>query len=109
MQLSQQKCRRHASREAVARCPECNNFFCRECVTEHDGRLICSDCLSKLTETTRKSSPFFRWIFRGGWGFVSFLLVWFLFYGLGQFLLALPSAFHEGTFWTEKILADVNK
>ena len=47
--LSLQRCRNHAEREAVARCPGCGHHFCRECVTEHDDRILCAACLRKLT------------------------------------------------------------
>ncbi len=53
-ELWTQRCQFHALREAVARCPECQRYFCRECVTEHDERLLCASCLRKLLE---RSSP----------------------------------------------------
>lgn len=108
MKLSEQKCRRHALREAAAQCPECKHFFCRECVTEHDGRLICSDCLLRLTEPPRKGPPLLKWLGRVAWGMAGFLFMWFCFYGLGQLLLSLPSAFHEGTYWTDTIAKDTD-
>ena len=43
--LAHQRCFNHALREAAARCPGCGNFFCRECVTEHDDRVLCAACL----------------------------------------------------------------
>ena len=46
--LVDQRCFNHHLREAVARCPECTHFFCRECITEHDDRIICAACLRKL-------------------------------------------------------------
>ena len=33
------------SREAVARCPQCHRTFCRECICDHEGKALCSDCL----------------------------------------------------------------
>ncbi len=101
MEIAHQKCKRHASREAVARCLECKGFFCRECVTEHDDRIICADCLLKLSGPAGKKSHPFRWIFRGAWAFIGFFVLWLSFYYLGRFLLSLPSDFHEGTMWTE--------
>ncbi len=47
-QALQQRCRNHLTREAAVRCPLCRDYFCRECVTEHDDRLICAVCLKKL-------------------------------------------------------------
>ena len=46
--LTHQRCFHHSHREAVARCPECRQFYCRECVTEHDYRVICATCLKKI-------------------------------------------------------------
>jgi len=51
--LAHQRCFNHVQREAVARCPQCRGYFCRECITEHDDRVICAGCLSKLV---RKSA-----------------------------------------------------
>ena len=33
----------------VARCPSCGNFFCRECITEHDELILCAACLKRIT------------------------------------------------------------
>src|SRR5438132_254763 len=52
--LARQRCLNHLNREAVARCPECKRFFCRECVTEHEDRLICAACLKKLAKATAR-------------------------------------------------------
>jgi hypothetical protein len=43
--VAHQRCLHHHEREAVARCPECGHYFCRECITEHDERVICASCL----------------------------------------------------------------
>jgi hypothetical protein len=98
--LAMQRCHNHGNREAVARCPQCGHFFCRECVTEHENRMLCNTCLSRKT-AARGSSP-------GPWrnrlelvlcGGMGFLLIWGGFYLMGQGLLAIPSAVHEGTIW----------
>jgi hypothetical protein len=39
------RCWNHDAREAVCRCPQCGRSFCRECVTEHESRLLCAACL----------------------------------------------------------------
>jgi hypothetical protein len=98
--LSQQHCFHHARREAVARCPECRRFFCRECVTEHEERLLCRDCLSRLSGHKKEKAG--KWLgilppfLQGASGFI---LLWFIFFWIGQILLAIPHSFHEGTFW----------
>ena len=43
-----QQCWNHEAREAVCRCPGCGHSYCRECVTEHDTRLLCAACLRKV-------------------------------------------------------------
>jgi len=98
--LAGQRCHHHPGREAAARCPECRRFFCRECVTEHEDRVICSDCLARLARSGAGSvARRARWLWPLVQGAASLLLLWVLLYGLGRALLRLPSAFHEGTIW----------
>ncbi|MCJ8330472.1 MAG: hypothetical protein HRT89_14680 [Lentisphaeria bacterium] len=47
MELNQQRCINHEQRDAVGRCPECKNFFCMECITEYETRILCTACLKK--------------------------------------------------------------
>jgi hypothetical protein len=91
--LIQQRCWRHSSREAVARCPECARFFCRECVVEHLGRMICSDCMARKTaEAASGRFSTVRWSVLAAGGF---LLAWAIFYYLGVMLARVPSDFFE--------------
>jgi hypothetical protein len=46
----QQRCWNHEGREAACRCPQCGRSYCRECVTEHQSRLLCAACLKSLAE-----------------------------------------------------------
>jgi len=97
--LAQQRCFNHSNREAVARCPECERFFCRECVTEHEDRVVCARCLASLLEapTLRRS---YAWaLVRLVQCVFSLFLAWAFFCLLGQGLLALPSSFHETGMW----------
>ncbi|WOO42180.1 hypothetical protein [Rubellicoccus peritrichatus] len=92
-----QRCLNHGDREGAARCPECENVFCRECVTEHDGRMICRGCLETLSQVVEK--PRKEWLRNaGGWlaACIGLLLVWFVFFVLGDILVSIPSSFHEG-------------
>ena len=89
--LADQRCWNHPSREAVVRCPSCTRFYCRECVIEHQGRMICTTCLSALAaepETGRISQ--IRWTAAAIGGL---LLAWLIFYYLGVFLARIPSDF----------------
>jgi len=100
--LANQRCFNHAQREAVARCPQCRGYFCRECITEHDNRVICAACLGKLA---RKSALPRRTL--AGFGhalqcLLGIVVVWFFFYLIGEGLLSLPTSLHEGTLWKAK-------
>src|SRR5215471_16321453 len=97
--LTHQRCFNHAGREAVARCPECKQFFCRECITEHDDRVVCAACLKKLAGVPLTKRPAFVGLVRFTQCVLSILIAWFFFFLIGEGLLALPDAFHEGTLW----------
>jgi hypothetical protein len=43
------RCLFHPLREAAARCPHCGGTFCRECVTDEEGKLACPPCLRRFT------------------------------------------------------------
>jgi len=88
--LVEQRCVNHPSREAVVRCPGCRRFFCRECVTEHAGRLICASCAAAPLSQPRARSSTFAWLLGAAAGFV---LAWLAFYYLGLALARIPSDF----------------
>lgn len=97
--LSQQRCFQHSTREAVARCPGCRRFYCRECVTEHDDRLLCAACIKKLSQAPISQRSYLTHALRiAQVAFGVFLTVTF-FYLLGRQLLAIPSTFHDGSVW----------
>ena len=97
--LAHQRCFNHALREAAARCPGCGNFFCRECVTEHDDRVLCAACLKKTVRTPLAQRLAFAKIFRLAQFGGAVLLAWFFFFLIGAGLLKLPNTFHAGTLW----------
>lgn len=97
--ISQQRCFNHTQREAVARCPECLRFFCRECITEHDSRVFCAQCLKRLTKGEQSVKVRHGGIIMITKTVAGFLCLWLLFYGLGRTLISIPSSFHEGTLW----------
>ena len=99
--LAQQRCFNHALREAAARCPSCRQHFCRECVTEHDDRMICAACLAKELAGTRIGRPRRRAALRFAQAFTGLALLWVGFYLVGLALLELPASLHEGTLWEE--------
>ena len=95
--LTRTRCFIHASRAAVARCPRCGRYFCRECVTEHEGRVICASCLRRLTEPARRRLG--GGLARALFGAVGFAAAWGVFYYAGRLMLRLSSPFHEGAVW----------
>jgi hypothetical protein len=94
MNISQERCFNHALREAVARCPECGRTFCRECISEHDDRVICASCLRRFSAKPVKRYRLVGLV-RLVQIFMGVLLLWSSFYLLGKALLTLPSSFHE--------------
>jgi hypothetical protein len=101
MSIAQERCFNHASREAVARCPECGRTFCRECISEHDDRVICAFCLKRLG---KKAATLYRLggLVRLAQVLMGVLLLWSSFYLLGKALLTIPSTFHEMTIGQEE-------
>jgi hypothetical protein len=97
--LLHQRCFNHATREAVARCPECGRFFCRECVTEHEDRVLCSACLAKLARQPLARRPAFVHVIRVAQCVAGVFVAWFFFFLMGDVLLKIPASFHEGTLW----------
>ncbi|NNL74906.1 MAG: rhomboid family protein [Desulfobacterales bacterium] len=97
--ITQQRCHNHMLREAAARCPECDLFFCRECITEHEDKVLCAACLGKKREPAIQSYDRYQWMFRLGHFSLGILILYIFFYYLGQILLSFPSSFHEGTLW----------
>ena len=92
--LVQQRCMIHADREAAVRCPACQRFYCRECVVEHDGRMMCAHCIAQVQAAPRR---------RGSsvtvWGILcvtGFLATWLIFYYFGMGLARVPSSFFGG-------------
>lgn len=97
--LLHQRCYNHMLREAVARCPECRRYFCRECVTEHEDKVLCAACLRNKTIAAVSGQSRLDRLALVVHFLLGGLLLWVFFYYLGQILLSLPSSFHEGTLW----------
>lgn len=97
--LAHQRCRNHAQREAVARCPECRRYFCRECITEHEDRVVCSSCLANLAGGRTRKRSRIGGVLQLGQFTAGLFLLWLSFYILGRLLLNIPSEFHEETYW----------
>ncbi|MBK8475619.1 MAG: hypothetical protein IPL39_04725 [Opitutaceae bacterium] len=97
------RCVRHAEREAAARCPVCGQPFCRECVVEHEGRLLCSACLAKQASpapaprAARSFAPLRALLSVG----TPALVLWFVFFYAATLLTRIPQNFHDATIWKD--------
>ena len=85
------------------RCPSCQRYFCKECATEHEGRLLCAGCLAKLTAaasvTSTGQQPLRKFAKVAGWVMAALsglLFTWLVFYYLGAGLARAPFDFHTG-------------
>lgn len=96
------RCWNHPQREAAARCPGCRRFFCRECVSEHAGRMLCASCLRNPVPDNQRAgriawAPIGRALAAAG----GLLVVWVSLQAYGQYLAALPDASHQRVLWRE--------
>jgi|SRR5450755_830757 hypothetical protein len=98
----QQRCFHHDFREAVARCPICLRFFCRECVTEHEDRVICAECLRKIVAAQVSQKSRTRRVFGLLLPIAGLLIAWIFFYAVGRSLLLIPASVHDGAIWESK-------
>jgi len=92
--LIDERCWNHAAREAVVRCPSCRRYFCRECVTEHGGRMICAICIAGEARAADESSGWHAALWPA-LAAAGFLLTWLIFYYAGMMLARLPSDFFQ--------------
>ena len=89
-------------REAAVRCPSCQRFFCRECATEHEGRLLCAQCLVSAVATAaapergRRVRAFLETAGLIAAALAGLLLAWLVFFYLGAALARAPFDFHTG-------------
>src|SRR2546430_17055349 len=95
--LTQQRCLNHSFREAVARCPGCKQYFCRECVTEHEDRGLRAACLKKLTRSGSARRFRVGQLAVSVQGLFGVLTAGWFFYCAGRVFLAIPDSFAEGT------------
>lgn len=95
-----QHCWNHETREAVSRCPECRHSFCRECVTEHESRLLCAACIARLTQGTAVRSGFMRRLAPAGMMLAALLAAWLFYFALGQTAITLVER-AERTSWQQ--------
>ncbi len=99
--LRDARCHNHAGREAAARCPQCSRFFCRECITEHKGKMLCKECLSSMEHRKGDAEKWMRLTVHSLMlilFFTGFLMSWAFFFWTGRLLAAIPHKFHGPDF-----------
>ncbi len=94
-------CWNHEAREAVCRCPGCGRGYCRECVTEHEARLLCARCLEALVRTEGVRPKSGRPMTSLWMAVAGLLLAWMFFYGAGQALILITGRM-EQTSWQNR-------
>jgi hypothetical protein len=93
-----QRCWNHETREAVCRCPSCGRPFCRECVSEHESRLLCAACLAVQGRARQAGRGRFA---PAGAAIAGMLLAWLLIYGAGRGLVLITARIQEAA-WEER-------
>jgi hypothetical protein len=93
-----QHCWNHDAREAVCRCPSCGRPYCRECVSEHEARLLCAACLSALV---RAGQPRRGRLSPAALAIAGVLLAWLLLYGASRTVVLFASRIQEAA-WEER-------
>lgn len=95
MELTLQRCLIHADREAIARCPACANYFCRECITEHEGKFLCSNCLQRRFAPIEPAHRAAGWLMASIGMIIGLTIAWFFFYLIGRLLILIPPNLHD--------------
>jgi hypothetical protein len=101
--IQTRRCARHSGREAAARCPACGGFFCRECIVEHEGQLLCTACLAKAAASAHSVAGRSAALRRRLALVAATLAALLVFYGMGSVLLNVPPEFHRGTIWVPRL------
>jgi len=88
--LRHARCLFHPLREAAARCPHCGGTFCRECVTDEEGRLACPPCLRRLARPGAAKASLARLFREVLAGLTAFACLAALFFGLLRWRVNTP-------------------
>lgn len=98
--LRSRRCVRHSAREAAGLCSVCGAAFCRECLTEHDHRLVCAGCLPKSDAAAKpRRGAGLRRMRRAAGVLAAAVFLLTAFYLFGATLVKIPPTFHDGTIW----------
>lgn len=94
MSVADEKCAYHPPRSAAARCPECKTYYCRECITEHEGQVICASCLDERTDEDEREDQTSGLVCLA-YGLLGGLLTWLFFHGIARSLIELSEPLQE--------------
>jgi hypothetical protein len=96
-----QRCANHELREAVSRCPQCRRSLCRECVTDHEGRLVCAACLRISARDAAAPRPSGHRVKEIGMTVAAVFLAWAIFFGAAQSLITITER-SERAAWPDR-------
>ena len=97
--LARQQCFNHPGREAIVRCPSCRRDYCRECVTEHDDRYLCSACLRLQAAKEVRPQRHLRMPVGALLGLAGLLTAWTVYCAATQYLVLRNGADHSYRSW----------
>ena len=96
----EQRCWNHEGREAVCRCLQCGRSYCRECVSEHQGRLLCAACLATAVRVDERKRGPLRRVAPAAMMLAGLLLAWMVLFGAGESLLILAERAEQSSWQT---------
>lgn len=85
--LAAARCLNHEAREAVSRCPSCGNYFCRECVTIFEDRMMCAACVKSISGRPREALKHGVGVSGVTLAVAGLLSAWFVFYAAAWIIL----------------------
>src|SRR5215471_12961239 len=88
--LRNSRCLFHPLREAAARCPHCGGTYCRECVTDEEGKLACPPCLRRMAHPPARKASLARLFRESLAGLTAFAFLAALFFGLLRWRMNTP-------------------
>ena len=97
--LARQQCFYHPGREAVVRCPGCRRDYCRECVTEHDDRYLCTSCLRLQAAGAVRTPRRVRLPVGALLAAAGLLSAWTVYYSIAQYLAMRGASAHTNRVW----------
>ena len=97
--LARRQCFHHPGREAVVRCPACHRDYCRECVTEHEDRYLCSACIRREAAQDARPAKRVRMPVGALLGLAGLLTAWTVYYASAQYLALRGGAVQAYRVW----------